>query len=254
MTSPDMHTLAGAYALNALSEHERARFERHLIECAACTAEVRELQATAARLGEAAAESPPPELKQRVLAEVATTRQDRPKARGSESLRTRASRGVPRWAMGIAVAAAVVALALAGVLGGIAVQKDGELNTATEQIQRLQARYGPMSELLRAPDARISHASSGIGGTATVLYSPSQHKAIFLAEGLPQQPKDRDYQLWVLTPDHVEPAPVLPEKGRTTAMLLEDVRDSAKLALTIEPEGGSEKPSMKPFLTVKAVM
>lgn len=254
MTQPDMHTMAGAYALDALSEHERVRFERHLGECASCGQEVRELQATAARLGEAAAEQPPPELKQRVLDEIATTRQERPKARHGEPPRARASRGVPRWAMAITAAAAVVAMALAGVFGGMALQTQGELNTATEQIQQLRARYGPMGELLRAPDAQISHAESSIGGSATVVYSPSQHEVMFLAEGLPQQPENRDYQLWVLTPGEVEPAPVLPEKGKSTAMLLQDVRDSAQLALTIEPEGGSEKPSMDPFLTVQAAI
>jgi anti-sigma factor RsiW len=32
----DLHTLTGAYVLHALSESERAAFERHLADCAAC--------------------------------------------------------------------------------------------------------------------------------------------------------------------------------------------------------------------------
>jgi anti-sigma-K factor RskA len=66
------HALAGAYALDALDAAERARFERHLRGCAACLAEVRGFAATAASLGLAAAAAPPPALKGRVLADVAT--------------------------------------------------------------------------------------------------------------------------------------------------------------------------------------
>lgn len=75
MSSPEMHTLAGAFAVNALSEHERARFQRHIEECESCAQEVRELRATAARLGAAVAEEQTSsQLKARVLAEVRATR------------------------------------------------------------------------------------------------------------------------------------------------------------------------------------
>jgi anti-sigma-K factor RskA len=65
------HSLAGPYALDALEPGERARFERHLRGCAACQAEVRGFAATAASLALAAAVTPPPSLKGRVLADIA---------------------------------------------------------------------------------------------------------------------------------------------------------------------------------------
>ena len=52
---PDVHALAGAYALDALPADEQQRFERHLASCEACAEEVRGLAETAALLGEAAA-------------------------------------------------------------------------------------------------------------------------------------------------------------------------------------------------------
>jgi anti-sigma-K factor RskA len=67
----DPHALAGAYALDALDGAERARFERHLASCRTCPGEVRGFAATAAVLGLAAAVTPPPALKGRVLADVA---------------------------------------------------------------------------------------------------------------------------------------------------------------------------------------
>ncbi|WP_422664489.1 zf-HC2 domain-containing protein [Streptomyces mirabilis] len=51
----DLHTLTGAYALPALDEEERGRFDRHAADCESCRREVRELAAAAARLGLAAA-------------------------------------------------------------------------------------------------------------------------------------------------------------------------------------------------------
>ena len=38
--SDDIHALSGAYAVDALDDVERARFERHLANCEACRAEV----------------------------------------------------------------------------------------------------------------------------------------------------------------------------------------------------------------------
>lgn len=67
----DPHALAGAYALDALEAAERARFERHLASCPTCPGEVRGFAETAAVLGLAAAVTPPPALKGRVLADVA---------------------------------------------------------------------------------------------------------------------------------------------------------------------------------------
>ena len=52
---PESHTLAGAYALDAIDGPDRARFERHLARCPACAAELRELREATARLAGAAA-------------------------------------------------------------------------------------------------------------------------------------------------------------------------------------------------------
>ncbi|MGW4275741.1 RskA family anti-sigma factor, partial [Streptomyces seoulensis] len=50
MTTMDLHSMTGAYALHALPDDERAAFERHLAGCASCAQEVAEFAATAARL------------------------------------------------------------------------------------------------------------------------------------------------------------------------------------------------------------
>ena len=51
MTAAEVHTLTGAYVLDAVTDLERAAFDRHVAECPACAAEVREFRETTARLG-----------------------------------------------------------------------------------------------------------------------------------------------------------------------------------------------------------
>ena len=55
----DEHTLAGAYAMDAISTKDRDRFERHLARCEECAREIASLRETTALLGAAAAEPCP---------------------------------------------------------------------------------------------------------------------------------------------------------------------------------------------------
>jgi hypothetical protein len=79
--SPDVHTLTGAYAADALPADERRFFEQHLAVCDAVRRGGRRAHGTAAWLGATAETAPPFELKDRVMAEVDHTRQDRPRPR-----------------------------------------------------------------------------------------------------------------------------------------------------------------------------
>ncbi|HEY9395441.1 MAG TPA: zf-HC2 domain-containing protein, partial [Nocardioides sp.] len=51
MTAHDIHALSGAYAVDALDDIERARFEEHLAVCADCRDEVASLRDTTWMLG-----------------------------------------------------------------------------------------------------------------------------------------------------------------------------------------------------------
>ena len=110
MTS-DPHTLAGAYALDALEDEERSSYEAHLAECGDCAAEVSGFVATAARLGAAQETSPPPHLRRAVLEAVSRTPQERPVVTDISSARSW-RRG---WPARIILAAAALALVVGAV-------------------------------------------------------------------------------------------------------------------------------------------
>jgi hypothetical protein len=82
----EAHTLAGPYAMDAISAPDRVRFERHLTRCEDCAREIASLREATARLAAAAAVSPPPALKARVMAAAAATRQ-RPPGQEPEAAR-----------------------------------------------------------------------------------------------------------------------------------------------------------------------
>ncbi|WP_211323110.1 anti-sigma factor [Amycolatopsis palatopharyngis] len=253
MTSPDMHTLAGAFAVNALSEHERARFQRHLQECESCSQEVRELRATAAKLGLAVAEDPPPELKERVLAQVRATRQQPPRSGEDPGERSRRSAGAPRWMMAAAAAAAVVGLALAGVFAGITMSKQNELTAAQQQLEQARERYGPVADLMAAPDLRFAQDSSSIGGSGLVLASQSQDRVMFMASDLPDQGDAGDYELWRMDRSGTPHSAGLLSEGTAAPVVLDtDLRNTSMIAVTVEPEGGSPNgsPSSSPIIMV----
>src|SRR6266540_5335676 len=81
----DIHALAGAYVLDAVDDIERAAFDRHLRDCASCAIEVAELGETSTWLTHPIAVTPPPALRDRVLAAIAQTAQERP--RGTAQVR-----------------------------------------------------------------------------------------------------------------------------------------------------------------------
>ena len=72
--SADVHSLVGAYAVDAIDEQERAAFERHLAECPECRAEVASLTEAGAQLTLVSETAPPPAMRAAVLAGIRTVR------------------------------------------------------------------------------------------------------------------------------------------------------------------------------------
>jgi hypothetical protein len=88
------HTLAGAYALDALGRHDRARFRRHVARCKECARELDDLREAAAKLAAAVSTRPGAAMKHRVLAVAARTRQLAPAMKQPPAgWRARPSRG-----------------------------------------------------------------------------------------------------------------------------------------------------------------
>ncbi|WP_460862738.1 anti-sigma factor [Nocardiopsis coralliicola] len=235
---PDVHALAGAYAMDALSGEEMRRFERHLATCDTCTEEVRGLVETAARLGEASARTPPERLRRAVLDEVARTRQVTPAPPGADAVRP------ARWWRGASGLALAACLALILALGTTALAQ-------WDRINRLQDEQRAVAAVLSAPDAETATADGADGTTGTVVVSEAHGSLVFTAGGLDRLDGE-DYQLWLADPGGtVRSAGLLDVAGgQTSAPLRTGTGGAEAVAVSVEPEGGSEQPTTDPMMTV----
>ncbi|MEV1050521.1 anti-sigma factor [Streptomyces sp. NPDC049887] len=248
----ELHTLTGAYALNALGDRERARFERHLAVCAACEQEVRELGATAVRLGLAAAETPPSAMKSQVLARISTVRQEPPKVAAAEAGRIPVHRARPagrRRLPGFVLAACVAGLA---ALGGVTVAQQRAVDEARaearEAAELAQRRTQALADVLTAPDARTLSTALGEGASGTVAVSRERDRAVFLASGLPRPESGKVYQLWFADGDTMRPAGLLASEGSAETLLMDGaVGRATGVGITVEPSGGSRAPTSEPL-------
>jgi anti-sigma-K factor RskA len=240
-----VHELAGAYALDALDDAERERFERHLARCSSCADDVRQMTATATALAMAVAAEPPPGLKTRVLAAAAATPQLPPLP--SVAARRRHDRRVVRsdWFPRLALGVAAVGVAAAVVLAVVTVSTRDRLDTVQAQNQAIAA-------VLSASDAQIATADSSTGGTATVVLSYAEQKMIFTSAGLPPLPNNKVYELWLLSTGSATSAGLLPEPadGKTAPVLASGLTSADKVGVTVEPAGGTSSPTTTPIIVM----
>ena len=234
----DLHTLTGAYALNALTPSESLRFEDHLADCESCVQEVRGFTETSALLASATAQTPPAELRERVLAEVARTRQLAP---APERLPEPRRRGWP-WTLGLALAACVAVII---ALGAIVLDQG-------RQVDELRSNEQQIAAVLAAPDAVSTSAEPMEGVSVTVVHSETLGNLVFSAHGLDSL-TDEDYQLWLTRDDGtVYSAGVLSvdDAGFVLPVLAEPEEGTEGVAVTVEPAGGSEQPTSDPVMAM----
>ena len=230
----EAHTLAGAYALDAVTGPERARFERHLARCHACALELAELREATARLAGAVAADPPATVIQRAVAAAARTPQLPPADSGS---RTRPRRPWPRrpWLAArrrVAWGLAAVFLAAAAASGGVAL-------TAAHHAGAAQRSEHAIAQVLNAPDAVLLTSRVKAGGTVTVVMSRRDRALVFTTDGLPPLPSGRCYQLWLMGPAGDRPAALLPppDHGMTSPVIATGVAEGDWVGLTDGPPG-----------------
>ncbi|MEV6197775.1 anti-sigma factor [Streptomyces sp. NPDC051920] len=242
MNTADLHTLTGAYALHALSDDERERFERHTADCEDCATEVRELSATAARLGLAVTASPGPALKDRVIRRITTVRQEPPRV---IPLATPRFAGIRRhrpahWAL----AAALVA---AASLGGTAVWQHERAQDAQQQVRAAERRAAQVTAVLTAPDAASRTAKLADGASGTVVVSRSRDRAVFISSKMAKPPGGKVYQLWYDDAGTMRSAGLMdPDRTSETVLLKGSVDGASGMGITVEPAGGSTEPTSAP--------
>ena len=248
----DLHSLAGPYALDALdSGAEQDRFERHLNRCQNCTSEVRGFRETATRLGMAATRQPPPEMRDRVMAAVARTRQVPAGDDAARHARPAARlRPLPRLAMVGGALAVVAALVLAIAL----VNTQHQLNQANHQLSQAQSQLHAITAVQTATDAKVINKRTSVGGIVSVTSSASKRQMVLRTAGLPPLAVGKVYQLWLIghLPNKIRSEGLLApaHNGRTGPVLISGVLAGDTFGVTIEPAGGTIQPTVTPIVGI----
>ncbi|MEU9348465.1 anti-sigma factor [Streptomyces sp. NPDC048278] len=242
-TTTDPHRLTGAYALHALSDEESAAFERHLEGCETCPQETAELCATAARLGLAVAVAPAPAMREQVLRRITAVRQETP-GRVAQSLSVRSgprARALSRWAL-------AACLAAVAALGGTAVWQHQQAVEARDRARHATEATDAIAAVLAAPDAETRAAVLTGGATGTVVVSRGQDRAVFAVSGMARPPGGKVYQLWFDDDGTMRSAGLMDPGRSDQAVLLRGAVDGASgVGVTVEPAGGSERPTSAPL-------
>ena len=240
----DMHSLSGAYALDALEGGaERDRFARHMNRCQSCAGEVRGFREVATALAFAATAEPPPELRDRVLAAAARTRQLPPEV--TTHARPRRTRSWVPWVPWISGVVATASIVVAVLFGFAQAHTQQQLNQA-------QAENKAISLLLSSPQVTLLSRSTTKGGVATVVLAAARRQLVVVTNGLPALPAGKVYQLWLIGKTKIVSAGLLPAatSGRTAPVLASGVVRGDALGLTVEPAPGSAQPTTKPILAL----
>lgn len=259
----EIHGATGSYVLHALDPSEVEEFEAHLAVCPTCSHEVVEFCETAAELSLLSQATPPPVLKGSIMSAIGGVRvlpplpellaapaksaeletpvvpDPEPETRPApvDELALRRQRRMTRL-LSLAVAAAmVVALALGGWMVNLVQQRDAQIASITAETQ-----------LLSAPDAKTYPFQLKDGTNASFVASKSLNKAMLASGTLPDPGPNRTWQLWTLTGDLNDNPTAVPDRtlGGGTAVrqfLQGDIAGASALAISIEREGGADRPT-----------
>jgi anti-sigma-K factor RskA len=223
MTEPtefELLELATPYALNAISETERAAIDRQLAAAPASVAEafrdeVRAVRETMATVSATTAAEPPARLRATVLA-------------AAQQHAARRS----RWRTAIVAAAAAVVVGLAAFGAGIALRPTPKPTMA--------------AQIMAAPDVRTVSGQLA-GGTATVVFSRDMNAGMLVMNNVPPPAQGSVYQMWLIrdqvptSAGTMNTAAVAP----STTDMLPNLGHSSALAFTVEPGNGSPQPTGK---------
>ncbi len=291
MTHPSLDALrdlAPGYLLQALTDVERAQFERALRDPALAPeleAELASHRETFAMLAEGQATPAPPELRERVLARIEAEANAAaatppaatpPAATSSAATLPRATAPAPapnlsaartpntgpriRWVPALLATALAASAVFAVNLREQVQQLESQLSTQALALdstrQRLAQRESTLQTLTDGGNdlvlVRLS-PNTQAGPALQVYWNPRSGKAVIHASGLAPIAEDRAYCLWMIRDG--KPVPLtLFRPGSDGSQLLHDITVAtgtagvAAFAVTEEAATGSPVPTMTPFL------
>jgi anti-sigma-K factor RskA len=228
---------AAAFALGVIDPERADDFKEHLEGCERCQEELRWLAPAVQALPEAVEQqTPPPALKQRLMAEVRADAAAAEKHARAEERRERAAlrTSFGEWLGGLHVGAltwkplaglAAIILVVAGGIG-YAVGTGG---TSAAHTTKSPQADGIVAEVVTEGDRGELHLT-----------------------GVEQLPNGKVLEAWVQRGNAVEPVPALfaPDHQGNASTVIDDMSEVSAVMVTKEPAGGTKSPTTTPIVEV----
>ena len=256
-THEEFDSIAALDAVGAATAEEERALREHLATCADCRRARDEYGDAASLLARALDPvSPPSDVRERVIDSVADD---------SNVVELSSRRGSHRWWL---ATAATLFLALWGWREvGIRVARehvrnqDAELKTLGDQNAILQQQKEKLAAEMQALGSSgtktiaLSGQTAAPSASARVFLVPEHRRAIVFFSNLPENPKDKSYQLWIIRADQPKPqsAGVFDASHGSATITIENLpveTEIKALAVTREPRGGVEQPTNTDFVVM----
>ncbi len=231
--------LKDAYVLGALSEAERQEFEEYLASHPERQAEIGELDAVAGLLALSPQEKEPsPQLRSRIMDAVGTEAVHPSVSHRSWFARIGELLGPRNLALGAAALLVIGLFSWNMLLQG--------------EVQDLQGRVQSLQSQPQEPQmVKLGGAGTEQGARAELITLEGD-RAVLVVEDMPPVPEDKTYQIWVIEGDVPKPSGLFePNQDSVAAVVQHPLQSGDVVAVTVEPEGGSPKPTSDPMLAAE---
>lgn len=242
------------YAMNALHDpQELAELESHLSTCGECRRELEALRGDTALLAlSAAGPLPPQRARQRLMRAIAAE----PRPAAEPRARFVLGRLQPRWLTlaPVAVAAMLAVISMGLILNNIRLRRNYEqLAAQYKELERNSALAREVMDMINDPRAvRMTLVSGQTRPQPQVktIYKQEKGHILLMASNLAPIPDDKVYELWLIPMSGAAPMPAgtfrIDQKGSAMMMHAMETEglQAKEFAITVEPAGGSQTPTM----------
>ena len=231
--------LKDAYVLGALPEEERREFDEYLATHPERQAEIGELGAVAGLLALSPHEQePPPELRRRIMDAVEAEVIHPAESRRSWRALIGEFLGPHNLALGAAALLVIGLFSWSMLLQG--------------EMQDLQGRVQSLQSQPQEPQMVELGGAGTEQGARAELVTLEGDRAVLVVENMPPVPEGKTYQIWVIEDDVPKPSGLFEPNQDSVAAVVEQPLDGGDVvAVTVEPEGGSPKPTSEPMLAAE---
>jgi anti-sigma-K factor RskA len=257
--------LCAGYVLNALDEDEKHEFEAMMQEADQEQIETYQALRSAANNLAMTVEPAEPsdsvekELMKRIREDAGPSIED---ASNVEAGKAKNSHSLFRFRMAIAASIVLLLVSVAFIIYSVTLHS--RVNDQQTEITRLKKVVKKNRKMLSILGARtvdlviLKGQKVNPAGYGKVIWDPKKQKALLQVSNLPAVPPGKDYQLWLIKNGKPVPAGVFDVNGASKnsffaiQQLAKATRQNADaFAITLEPKGGSSKPTGDMYLVGK---